>query len=248
MNATAASTPMMPLFYKKVVPLSKEQHKKLYLEPVEGFNFAAGTNSLYIAAAEFPRASREYPIVFGRDAQNNLFPLALLGLKKNQNLFVDDAGKWNADYVPAYARRYPFILATPDAKKAQFTVCIDESYPGFNTAKEGQPLFNTKGDEGPVLKQAVDFLKDYQSHVRLTDAFCKGLEELEILEPMQANVSMKSGQKFAIAGFQCVSRAKLKELAPKKLVDLAKSDHLELIYCHLQSLNNMNNLTRKLAN
>jgi len=249
MNATtAASTPMMPLFYKKVVPLSKEQHKKLFLEPVEGFNFAAGTNSLYIAAAEFPRASREYPIVFGRDGQNNLFPLALLGLKKNQNLFVDNAGKWNADYVPAYARRYPFILATPDTKKAQFTVCIDESYPGFNTAKEGQPLFNAKGEDGPVLTQAIDFLKDYQSHVRLTEAFCKGLEELEILEPMQANVSMKSGEKISIAGFQCVSRAKLKELAPKKLVDLAKSDQLELIYCHLQSLSNINNLTRKLGN
>jgi len=249
MNATtAATTPAMPLFYKKVVPLSKEQHKKLYLEPVEGFNFAVGTNSLYIAAAEFPRASREYPIVFGKDGQGNLFPVALLGLKKNQNLFIDKAGKWQADYIPAYARRYPFILAMPDPKKGQFTVCIDESYPGFNTAKEGQPLFNAKGEDGPVLKQAVDFLRDYQSHVRLTEAFCKNLAELDVLEPMQANVSMKSGQKFAIAGFQCVSRAKLKDLAPKKLVDLAKSDQLELIYCHLQSLNNITNLTRKLGN
>ena len=173
--------------------------------------------------------------------------MALLGLKKNQNLFVDNAGKWIADYVPAYARRYPFILAIPDPKKNQYTVCIDESYPGFNTAKEGQPLFNAKGEDGPVLKQAVDFLKDYQSHVRLTEAFCKNLADMEILEPMQANVSMKSGQKFAIAGFQAVSRAKLKELAPKKLVDLAKSDQLELIYCHLQSLSNINNLTRKLS-
>jgi hypothetical protein len=237
----------MPLFYKKVVPLSKEQHKKLYLEPVEGFAFATGTNSLYVAAAEFPRASREYPIVFGGDNQGGIFPVVLLGLKKNQNLFVDKSGKWNADYIPAYARRYPFILATPDAKKNQFTVCIDEAYPGFNTAKEGQPLFDAKGADGPVLKQAVDFLKDYQSHVRLTEAFCKKLQELGILEPVQANVSMKSGQKFSIAGFQCVSRAKLKELAPKTLAELAKSDQLELIYCHLQSLNNINNLTKKLG-
>lgn len=242
-----ATNPVLPLFYRKIVPLSKEQHKKLYIEPVEGFAFAAETNSLYIAAAEFPRASREYPIVFASDNQGGLFPVALLGLKKNQNLFVDKNGKWNADYIPAYARRYPFILATPDSKKNQFTVCIDESYPGFNTAKEGQPLFNAKGEDGPVLKQAVDFLKDYQAHVRLTEAFCKGLLELEILEPVQANVALKSGQKLSIAGFQCVSRKKLKELAPKKLTDLLKSDQLELIYCHLQSLNNVNNLTRRLA-
>lgn len=242
-----ATNPVLPLFYRKIVPLSKEQHKKLYIEPVEGFAFAAETNSLYIAAAEFPRASREYPIVFASDNQGGLFPVALLGLKKNQNLFVDKNGKWNADYIPAYARRYPFILATPDSKKNQFTVCIDESYPGFNTAKEGQPLFNAKGEDGPVLKQAVEFLKDYQAHVRLTETFCKGLLELEVLEPVQANVALKSGQKLSIAGFQCVSRKKLKELAPKKLTDLLKSDQLELIYCHLQSLNNVNNLTRRLA-
>lgn len=242
-----ATNPVLPLFYKKVVPLSKEQHKKLYIEPVEGFAFATDTNSLYAAVAEFPRASREYPIVFAPDNTGGIFPVVLLGLKRNQNLFVGKDGKWNADYIPAYARRYPFILATPDAKKNQFTVCIDESYPGFNTAKEGQPLFNAKGEDGPVLKQAVEFLKDYQSHVRLTESFCKGLQELDVLEPVQANVALKSGQKLSIAGFQCVSRKKLKELAPKKLADLAKSDQLELIYCHLQSLNNINNLTRRLS-
>ena len=215
---------------------------------MEGFAFAAGTNSLYVAAAEFPRASHEYPVVFAQDPQGSLFPLVLLGLKKNENLFVDKSGKWSADYIPAYVRRYPFILAAPDAKTNQFTVCIDESYAGFNTAKEGQPLFNAKGEDGPVLKQAIDFLKEYQTHVRLTDAFCKNLKELDILEPMQANVSLKSGQKLSVAGFQCVSRAKLKELAPKKLVELAKSDQLELIYCHLQSLTNVSNLTRKLGN
>lgn len=243
----AAANPVLPLFYRKVVPLSKEQHKKLYLEPVEGFAFATGTNSLYIAAAEFPRASREYPIVFAADNKGGIFPVVLLGLKKKQNLFVDKQGKWHADYIPAYARRYPFILATPDPKTNQFTVCIDESYPGFNTAKEGQPLFNAKGEDGPVLKQAVEFLKDYQSHVRLTEAFCKSVQDLDVLEPMQANVSLKSGEKLAIAGFQCVNRKKLKDLPPKTLSDLVKNDHLELIYCHLVSLNNVVNLTKRLA-
>lgn len=244
--AEAAAVSMLPLFYKKIVPLSKEQHKKLHLEPVDGFHFAAGTNSLYVAAAEFPRAAREYPVVFGQDKDGNIFPLVLLGLKKSENLFVDKSGKWNAEYIPAYARRYPFILATPDSKSRQFTVCIDEAYPGFNTAKEGQALFNAKGEDGPVLKQAVDFLKEYQAHVKLTEAFCANLKELQILEPMQANVALKSGEKLQVAGFQCVSRAKLKELPAKKLSELAKSDQLELIYCHLQSLNNVANLTRKL--
>lgn len=237
----------LPLFYRKVVPLNKEQHKNLYIEPVEGFAFAAETNSLYIAAIEFPRAARDYPIVFGKDAQGGVFPVVLLGLKKNQNLYVTKKGEWKAGYVPAYVRRYPFILATPGGSDNQFAVCIDESYAGFNTAKEGQPLFTAKGEQTKVLTQAVDFLKDYQTQVRLTAAFCKNLTDLDLLEPMQANIAMKSGEKYAVGGFQCVQREKLKALAPKKLAEMLKSDQLELIYLHLQSLNNVEALTGKLA-
>ncbi|MFQ5661319.1 MAG: SapC family protein [Gammaproteobacteria bacterium] len=235
-----------PLFYKKVVPLNKEQHGKLYLEPVEGYDFAAGTNSLYIAAVEFAKAAREYPVVFGSGAEDTVFPVALLGLKNNHNLFVNDRGEWVADYIPAYARRYPFILASPDGSSDQFTVCVDEGYAGFNTAKEGQPLFDKKGEQTRILRQAVEFLQDYQNHVQLTTAFCKNLKELELLEPMQANIEMRDGEKLAIGGFQCVSRDKLMALAPGELADLVKSGQMELIYAHLLSLNNVTALINKL--
>lgn len=246
-QAAAATASQLPLFYKKVVPLSKERHKQLYLEPVPGYGFAADTNSLYIAAVEFPKAAAEFPIVFGKDTAGVVFPLALLGLKRNQNLFVNAKGEWQGRYIPAYARRYPFILASPGGKNAQYAVCIDESYPGFNTAKEGQPLFDAKGQETKVLKQALDFLKEYQAHSQLTTEFCKNLVELDLLEPVQANVAMKSGEKYAIGGFQCVSRKKLKALAPKKLQDLVKSDQMELIYDHLYSLNNVTSLIARIG-
>ena len=235
-----------PLFYKKPVPLNKEQHKNLYIEPVEGYAFAAETNSLYIAAVEFIRAAGEYPIVFGSDSNGEVYPVVLLGLKTSQNLYVDGEGRWSAAYIPAYARRYPFILAAPGGNGGNFTVCIDEGYSGFNTAKEGQALFDKKGNESGILKQAVEFLQDYQKNVLITSAFCKNLASLGLLELMQANIRMKSGDKYAIGGFQCVSRAKLKSLDPQKLAELAKSDQLELIYAHLLSLNNVNRLLQKM--
>jgi hypothetical protein len=235
-----------PIFYKNVVPLSKEQHSKLYMESLEGFDFANESNSLYIAAVEFAQAAREYPIVFGKDPQDVVFPVALLGLRPNQNLYIDKDGKWNASYIPAYARRYPFILAKGGAEEEQFTVCIDEAYKGFNTAKEGKALFDKKGEQTEVLNQAVDFLKDYQNHVQLTTLFCTNLAELDLLEPMTANIEMTSGEKLSIGGFQCVSREKLKALKPGKLADLMKTDQLELIYIHMQSLRNVNALMEKL--
>ncbi len=107
-------------------------------------------------------------------------------------------------------------------------------------------MFDKKGKETAILKQAVEFLEDYQKNVQITSLFCKDIVKLDLLEPMQANVQMKSGDKFAMGGFQCVSRKKLKELKPEALASLAKSDELELIYTHLSSLNNVNKLIKKL--
>ena len=237
----------LPLFYKKVVPLNKEVHGELYIEPIEGYQHTKDTNSIYIAAVEFLQNAKEYPIVFTKGSDEKLFPVALLGLQQDQNLFVDKKGQWVADYIPAYVRRYPFILATPDANNKNFTVCIDESFPGFNTAKEGKPLFNEKGEQLDLLKQAIDFLQDYQNHVQLTTLFCENLSKLDILEPMQANIERVSGDKLSLGGFMGINREKLKALKPTQLTELVKTDQMELIFAHLASLSNLNSLMQRLG-
>tara|TARA_R110000782_G_scaffold137977_3_gene230428 strand:+ start:1374 stop:2126 length:753 start_codon:yes stop_codon:yes gene_type:complete len=241
------ATPALPLFYKKVVPLNKKVHGELYIEGIEGYSHTKETNSIYIAAVEFLQVSREYPIVFAKGADNAVFPVALLGLEKNKNLFVGDKGDWTADYTPAYVRRYPFILATTDDNKDNFAVCIDESFPGFNTAKEGEALFDDKGEQTDILNQAVDFLKDYQSHVKLTALFCENLSKLDILEPVQANIERATGEKISLGGFMCVNREKLKATKPAKLVELLKTDQMELIFAHLASLSNLNALMKRIS-
>ncbi len=246
-SSSNSAAPVLPLFYKNVVPLNKEVHGELYIESIEGYQHTKETNSIYIAAVEFLQVSREYPIVIAKGADESVFPVALLGLQQNQNLFVDAKGAWTADYIPAYVRRYPFILATADENNANFTVCIDESYPGFNTAKEGKPLFNDKGEQLDILNQAVDFLKDYQTHVQLTTLFCENLSKLDILEPMQANIERASGDKFSLGGFMGVNREKLKALKPAKLAELLKTDQMELIFAHLASLSNLNALMKRIA-
>jgi SapC len=246
-SSSTSATSIYPLFYKKIVPLNKEVHSELYVEGIEGYTHTKDTNSVYIAAVEFLQASKEYPIVFAKGADGKVFPVVLLGLQQNENLFVDDKGNWTADYIPAYVRRYPFILATPNEKEPTFSVCIDESYPGFNTAKEGKPLFNDKGEQLELLSQAIDFLKDYQTHVQLTTLFCENLSKLDILEPMQANIELAGGDKSSLIGFMGVNRDKLKALKPAQLAELVKTDQMELICAHLASLSNMNALMKRLS-
>lgn len=233
----------LPLFYKKVVPLNKNRHADLWIEPVAGYKHTKDTNSIYVAAIEFPKAAREYPIVFGKGADNIIFPVVLLGLKNKQNLYLNKKGQWLAEYIPAYVRRYPFILATGAGNGESFAVCIDEGFAGFNRDKKGKRLFNDKGEETDLLKQSVEFLKDYQNQIQLTELFCNNINKLGLLEPVQANIE-KSGKKQVLGGFMCVSRARLKSLSQDKLADLVKSDQMELIFAHLNSLNNLERLIK----
>ena len=234
----------LPLFYKKIVPLSKIKHQNLYVTPTRDYSHTKNTNSLYIAAVEFLQAAREYPVVFGTGGDGSVFPMVVLGLRNNENLFVGKKGEWLGSYIPAYVRRYPFILASDKKNNGNFAVCIDESYAGFNEKKSGKRLFTDDGKETPLLKQSVEFLKDYQNHIQQTTIFCRTINELQLLEPMQA--FMKKGEKKqTLGGFLCVSRKRLKELSADKTAALVKNDYLELIYAHMHSLANLDRLVKR---
>ncbi len=235
-----------PLFYKKIVPLNKEVHGDFSVEAVSNYKYTSETNSLFIAAIEFIKAASEYPIVFGQGTDGSVFPVVILGLRKNENLYINKKGEWLANYIPAYVRRYPFILATGEEQSGKFTVCVDSDCPGFNKNGKGTKLFNDDGSESDLLKQSVEFLKEYQSHIQLTTLFCNNVKELGILEPMKADVKMADGEEISLGGFMGINREKLKALDAETLMDLVKTDQMELIFAHLTSLSNIDSLMAKL--
>src|SRR5262249_51668122 len=105
------------------------------------------------------------------------------------------------------------------------------------------------GEEGKAsccVEQILKFLKESQAQFRLTQSFCKKVQELDLLEPMQAQVELGSGERFLLGGFMAVNRTKLKAVSADKLAELAKSDELELIYLHLQSIRNFTALKDRL--
>ncbi len=161
------------LFYQKPVPLNKNDHKEKKIKSGNrNFAFAADTNSVILAGVEFSEAGKEYPIVFAQ-AGENVIPVALLGLRNAENLYVDEAGNWDARYIPAFVRRYPFVLAEiGDA--GQRAVCIDEGFEGFSD-DEGEALF-ADDEPSPLLKQAMDFLEEYQKQYVRTEAFVQTTE------------------------------------------------------------------------
>ncbi len=239
--------PQLPLFYRDVVALSRDRHKGWFVDGDQGFSFAANANSVYLAVSEFAAAAREYAIVFTRDGNGKVVPTALLGLKRDQNLMVTADGRWDAAYVPAYVRRYPFILATADQASDQFTVCIDESFSGFNTAREGAQLIDDSGKHGEVVEKSLKFLQEFHKHTLLTTRFCEALDEAGLLDGMQAQVQMNSGEKFSLAGFLCVTRDKLAQLPADRLKGLLDAGYLDLIFFHMHSLANLDKLMQRMG-
>lgn len=104
------------LFYERPVPLNRTQHKDLRLKGIPSLRFAAGVHSVPLTGVEFPAAARDLPILFAGSSMEEAGPMALLGLRQNENLFIDADGQWAANtYVPAFVRRYPFVLAEKPA-------------------------------------------------------------------------------------------------------------------------------------
>jgi hypothetical protein len=232
------------MFYDKPVLLNRDSHKSKKIASSNSFAFASKANSLYVAGVEFAEACKEYPIVFTQVAQSKVAPVVVLGLREGENLFVSADHQWTASYVPAFVRRYPFVLA--ELPGQQMGVCIDEGYAGLNE-KQGEALFDSKGNNTPFLQNALDFLNRYQVEYLRTDRFCQRLQELGLLMQMNAKADLYDGSSFMVNGLMVIDERKLLQLQDAQALEVFRSGELSWIYSHLVSLPNMNRLVDRLA-
>lgn len=230
------------LIYKTATPISRSRHSDCFVEIGADYGFSREVNSVPLMAVEFPQAASEYAIVFA-GADGEVLPAVILGVRGNENLFLSKESVWGAKYIPAFVRRYPFVFSRSGD---QFMLCVDEEFQGFNREGRGRALFGQDGKPSEYVDRVLKFLKEYQTQFLRTQAFCKKVQELDLLEPMQAQVTVESGRKLSLSGFMAVNRAKLKALPADKLAELAKTDELELLFLHMQSMRNFEGLRDRL--
>lgn len=236
---------MQQLFYGNPVPLSSQRHRDLSLKTGKNFRFARNINSCPIMAAEFSATSAEHPIVFA-GSDKSVLPVVVLGVGDDENLYVDDDGHWSGNYVPAFVRRYPFVFSSsPDGKT--LVLNIDEDYEEFNRTGHGERLFDADGVQTQYLQTILRFLQEYQAQFQRTQAFCRRLLELDLLQPMQAQFTLNSGEQRTLGGFQVVDREKLKALPPEELAGMCRRDELEILYLHLASQRHFQGMLEHMA-
>lgn len=231
------------LIYNEVVPVSFARHADLSIKATGEYGFARHVNSVPLVASEIVPAAAEYPVVFAVTPEGTV-PVAVLGLTQGENLFVGEDGKWLGNYVPAFLRRYPFVFSSSEEGR-KLTLCVDESYAGCNREDRGERLFDAEGEHTLRLKSVLEFLKQYQAEFDRTKQFCANLQQLGVLEPMNANFRLPGGREGAIGGFSGVDRGRLKAIGPEALDRLARTDELELAYLQINSLRHFQSLVER---
>jgi hypothetical protein len=240
-----------PPMYSELQPLDREIHKNLKLDTDQSVvSRVADQNSVFLAAVEFADACKEYPIVFvragqpGPDGKQPVAPLAVLGLRPGSNLFVE-GDKWTGGYVPAYVRRYPFVMARMDESSNNMAVCYDPKWPAFNETT-GEALFKD-GQPTEFLLNAKAFLENFEQEAERTRLICNLLVEMDLLQDMRFEATLPNDEKLDVEGFMALDEKKYAELADDKVLQLHRNGLIAMIEMHRLSLTNMNRLVGKYA-
>ncbi|MGH1403733.1 MAG: SapC family protein [Alphaproteobacteria bacterium] len=233
---TSDSTPKdgagLPLFYNKPMPLDAKQHADLALKKGFGFDFTKGINAVPVNMIEMPQICHFYPIAFSPD--ENATPVAILGLRDNENLFIDENGQWIENtYIPAYIRRYPFIFSEiPDSD--QLTLCID-NVPEVIEEKGEQKFFNEEGKPSSLAENALEFCKSYHAAAQQTLEFSRALSDSGLLIEREAQINVVGNRRINFSGFRIIDEKKLAELDDSAFLEWRQKGWLPFLYAHLFS-------------
>jgi len=228
-----------------MIAVNSVTHRDLKLRPVASFDFAKEMNSCAIVGQEFLEAAKFYPIVFAASGET-VTPVAVLGVRNNS--FIGPEGKWEPEaYVPAFIRRYPYILAEGLSQDGSLAVCIDADYAGFDH-EEGERLFTDEGGNTPVLNKVLEFLKLYHDQSEATKAFTSHIKGLNIFKTVDANITLAGGEKFTFRNFLMVDEEAIYRLPDEEIVRLVRQGYMPWIYAHLYSVTNFNRILNRVGN
>ena len=237
--ATAAPNQNLPLFYNAIEPLNATQHGKLRIRPVEKSPHIAKTHAIPVTVDEFGLVQRHYPIVFS--IGDNPIPIALMGLNEGVNVFLDADGRPldPTMYIPAFIRRYPFLLARLNPESDELSLCFDSTSEAIGQFDDGQALFD--GDQpSDTTKAILEFCEQFEAAGLRTNAFIEDLVKSDLL--MDGEVAIQPEgfeQPFIYRGFRMVDEDKLRDLRGDELRKMNQSGMLALIFAHLFSLSQM---------
>ncbi|QCO54425.1 SapC family protein [Pseudorhodobacter turbinis] len=233
-----------PLFYKTVVPLDTRRHGSLRISsPLRPLEYAREANVIPALVDEFDLAMAEIPIAFlpGTDGPSAVF---VTGSAPGTNMYVTDGGLWSGTYVPAYLRRYPFIIG--EVSESEAVLCLDESYEGLGEV-EGDRFFSDTGEQQEALTNALTLAQSYRDAAVRTEKFCAMLRDFDLLQTATLDTTAPDGSKSVVHGLLIVNEAAIAALSADKLYALHAEGFLKAVYSQIASLRAVSKLLPDVA-
>ena len=233
--ATAPQASKLPLFYRQLVPLNEQDHGNFHARKTDKAVWLANQHAIPLTVEEFPAAQRDYPIVFS--AGDNPVPLGLMGMSEGVNVFVTPEGGLSEDvYVPAYARRYPFILAKLQPDAEELSLCFDPECDLIGEFDDGAPLFEN-GEPSEHTQNTLKFCEQFEVAGNKTASFIAELKKHDLLMDGELSFQRENEEKpMVYRGFKMVNQEKMKDLRGDVLRTWNKNGMLPLVFAHLFSL------------
>ena len=236
--ATAPQQTGLPILYNDLIPLSSNEHGTWKTNTMNGAPFLKEVHAIPVTIDEFVTVQRHYPIIFA-DAENPI-PLALMGLNEGVNVFIGDDGMFTQPvYIPAYVRRYPFMLAQLGQNPQELSLCFDPTSGLVRADGDAAELF-TDGQPSETTKAVLQFCEQFEQSAQRTGAFLNELREMDLLMDGEVTITPENApQPSVYRGFKMVNEEKLRDLRGDQLRKMNQNGMLSLIMAHLFSLDLM---------
>jgi hypothetical protein len=221
------------------VRLDNVAHAGLRVARGHSAAYGDAVNQIALFLPEYEEAQRDYPILFLRDEEGLLQAVAILGLDRDENLFLDGE-RWAAGYVPAMARRGPFLIGFASGEPV---IHVDLDHPRIAQANgAGDPLFLPQGGHAPALERGLDALRAIHVGHEGAKAMTSLFEELGLVEPVSLDVQVSERHSYSFNDYLAITQEKIAGLDGRALDRLNKAGLLGPAIFAASSLANINRL------
>lgn len=225
--------------------LNNVEHHGLKVAVGHGREYGDSVNQTMVFPTEFAEIQREYPILFRKNEAGEFYAIALLGLDKGENLFLNERG-WQARYVPAIHQRGPFIIGFQNQDsggemRREPVVYVDLDDPRVST-DEGQPLFLQHGGSSPYLQHVSHVLKVINRGTEISKPMFAAFQTAELIEPAMLEIRLDEHTVYKVPEVFSINEEALAGLKGEALEHLHGAGYLRAAYLVLASIANVSRL------
>jgi hypothetical protein len=224
--------------------LNNIDHANLKVALGHSAAFGDSINQVLLFPTEYALAQREYMILIQKDETDGYQSVALLGLDRDENLFLNE-GVWNARYVPAMHQRGPFMIGFQDIEvdgqmQREPMIHVDLGHPRIDP--QGQPVFLPQGGNSPYLTHIMSVLQTINEGAAIMQPMFAAFDALGLLENTTIEISLNETEHYQLEDYYVISPARFAALDGDALYSLNQAGYLAAAVSIMGSISNAQHL------